>query len=202
VNKAKCCCHLSLRVTAQRSHCSGCLAQRTYVSFMTTSLVATISRVHPVSRRSCGLAPACHAAETSASSAETATNDREKPRRLFVGRGRGGFNQHAPCCASAMDIEDVTPLVQNVLIIDSEGKRIAVKYYNDEWCGFAVSGWPCVCFSMLLHDLTLLSLCTGKPSLHKRHTRKMCSAKSIAASNAASMVSRHLRSMQQLAATG
>jgi hypothetical protein len=33
-----------------------------------------------------------------------------------------------------MDIADVTPLVQNILIIDSEGKRIAVKYYNDEWC--------------------------------------------------------------------
>eukprot|EP00892_Ulva_mutabilis_P007695 jgi/Ulvmu1/5298/UM022_0092.1 len=32
-----------------------------------------------------------------------------------------------------MDFDDVTPMIQNIVIMDSEGKRIAVKYYNDEW---------------------------------------------------------------------
>jgi hypothetical protein len=30
-----------------------------------------------------------------------------------------------------MNFEDVTPLVESILILDSEGKRIAVKYYGD-----------------------------------------------------------------------
>lgn len=33
-----------------------------------------------------------------------------------------------------MDLDDLTPIIQNVVVMDSEGKRIAVKYYNDEWC--------------------------------------------------------------------
>jgi hypothetical protein len=27
----------------------------------------------------------------------------------------------------------LTPMIQNVIVMDSEGKRIAVKYYNDDW---------------------------------------------------------------------
>jgi hypothetical protein len=27
----------------------------------------------------------------------------------------------------------VTPMIQNIIVMDSDGKRIAVKYYNDEW---------------------------------------------------------------------
>ena len=34
-----------------------------------------------------------------------------------------------------MDFDDTIPLVQNLLIVDSEGKRIAVKYFTEEWCG-------------------------------------------------------------------
>jgi len=26
-----------------------------------------------------------------------------------------------------------TPLIKNVLLLDSEGKRVAVKYYSDDW---------------------------------------------------------------------
>lgn len=25
------------------------------------------------------------------------------------------------------------PLIKNILLLDAEGKRVAVKYYNDEW---------------------------------------------------------------------
>jgi hypothetical protein len=32
-----------------------------------------------------------------------------------------------------MDFDDVTPMIQNVVIMDAEGKRICVKYYSDEW---------------------------------------------------------------------
>jgi hypothetical protein len=32
-----------------------------------------------------------------------------------------------------MDFDDVTPMIQNIIVMDSDGKRIAVKYYNDEW---------------------------------------------------------------------
>lgn len=26
-----------------------------------------------------------------------------------------------------------TPLIKNVLLLDAEGKRVAVKYYSDDW---------------------------------------------------------------------
>lgn len=42
-----------------------------------------------------------------------------------------------------MEFDDVTPMVQNIIIMDSEGKRIAVKYYSDEWCGFLPDGTWC-----------------------------------------------------------
>ncbi|KAL0407475.1 UNVERIFIED_CONTAM: Coatomer subunit zeta-1 [Sesamum latifolium] len=40
--------------------------------------------------------------------------------------------------ASAVDLfrkysRDLCPSVKNILLLDSEGKRIAVKYYSDEW---------------------------------------------------------------------
>uniref|UniRef100_A0A2P2KAF0 Coatomer subunit zeta n=1 Tax=Rhizophora mucronata TaxID=61149 RepID=A0A2P2KAF0_RHIMU len=28
---------------------------------------------------------------------------------------------------------DLCPKVKNILLLDSEGKRVAVKYYSDEW---------------------------------------------------------------------
>jgi hypothetical protein len=31
-------------------------------------------------------------------------------------------------------LDPTIPRVLNVLIMDSEGKRIAVKYYSPEWC--------------------------------------------------------------------
>lgn len=36
-------------------------------------------------------------------------------------------------------LDPTIPRVLNVLIMDSEGKRIAVKYYSPEWCVFALS---------------------------------------------------------------
>lgn len=30
-----------------------------------------------------------------------------------------------------MNFDDVSPMVENIIILDSEGKRIAVKYYGD-----------------------------------------------------------------------
>ncbi|KAK9755970.1 hypothetical protein RND81_01G063600 [Saponaria officinalis] len=30
-------------------------------------------------------------------------------------------------------MQDLTPLVKNILLLDSEGKRVAVKYYSDDW---------------------------------------------------------------------
>ena len=29
--------------------------------------------------------------------------------------------------------KDSCPLVKNILLLDSEGKRVAVKYYSDDW---------------------------------------------------------------------
>jgi hypothetical protein len=33
-----------------------------------------------------------------------------------------------------MNFEDITPAIENILILDSQGKRIAVKYYGDSRC--------------------------------------------------------------------
>ena len=33
----------------------------------------------------------------------------------------------------ATDIQVSTPLVKNIILLDSEGKRVAVKYFSDEW---------------------------------------------------------------------
>ena len=30
-------------------------------------------------------------------------------------------------------VDPTVPLVKNMLLLDSEGKRIAVKYYSDDW---------------------------------------------------------------------
>ena len=32
-----------------------------------------------------------------------------------------------------MDIDGTVPVVKSMLLLDSEGKRIAVKYYDSEW---------------------------------------------------------------------
>ncbi len=32
-----------------------------------------------------------------------------------------------------MDIDPTCPVVKNMLLLDSEGKRVAVKYYSPEW---------------------------------------------------------------------
>ena len=42
-----------------------------------------------------------------------------------------------------MDFDDVTPMIQNIIIMDSEGKRIAVKYYGDEWCRCSMAAVLC-----------------------------------------------------------
>ena len=34
-----------------------------------------------------------------------------------------------------MAVDPTIPKVKNMLLLDSEGKRIAVKYYAPEWCG-------------------------------------------------------------------
>lgn len=39
--------------------------------------------------------------------------------------------------------QSTLPFIKNLLLLDSEGKRIAVKYYSQDW-------WACVlCFSAL-----------------------------------------------------
>lgn len=32
-----------------------------------------------------------------------------------------------------MDVDPTCPVVKNMLLLDSEGKRVAVKYYSPEW---------------------------------------------------------------------
>jgi len=34
-------------------------------------------------------------------------------------------------------MEESSPFVKNILLLDSEGKRIAVKYYDDEWASLS-----------------------------------------------------------------
>ena len=36
--------------------------------------------------------------------------------------------------AASMDFESVIPLIENILVLDTDGKRIAVKYYGDPKC--------------------------------------------------------------------
>lgn len=35
--------------------------------------------------------------------------------------------------ADLVDVDPTLPLVKNMLLLDAEGKRIAVKYYSPEW---------------------------------------------------------------------
>jgi hypothetical protein len=39
-------------------------------------------------------------------------------------------------------MDPTLPIVKNLLLLDSEGKRIAVKYYTPEWCGRAERRLP------------------------------------------------------------
>lgn len=32
-----------------------------------------------------------------------------------------------------MEVDSTVPVVQNMLLLDSEGKRIAVKYFDQQW---------------------------------------------------------------------
>lgn len=34
---------------------------------------------------------------------------------------------------SRMEVDSTVPVVKNLLLLDSEGKRITVKYYDAEW---------------------------------------------------------------------
>ena len=69
--------------------------------------------------------------------------------------------------------DTLVPLVSNLLLLDAEGKRVAVKYYNDTWCvRFQVLRWPgrpltvfpCPC----LHG-------AGPTWLRSRRSRRRCS---------------------------
>jgi len=45
-------------------------------------------------------------------------------------------------------MDPTTPGVLNVLVLDNEGKRLAVKYYGSEWCvSLRGSGFPWLLFS-------------------------------------------------------
>lgn len=32
-----------------------------------------------------------------------------------------------------MEVDPTMPVIQNMLLLDSEGKRIAVKYFDQQW---------------------------------------------------------------------
>lgn len=53
-----------------------------------------------------------------------------------------------------MEMDDILPLIKNLLVLDSEGKRIAVKYYGDEWCDPGkrqkADATDCLCWSASL----------------------------------------------------
>lgn len=46
-----------------------------------------------------------------------------------------------------VDIDPTLPVVKNMLLLDSEGKRIAVNYYSSEWC---VNESSALCFELSL----------------------------------------------------
>jgi len=51
---------------------------------------------------------------------------------------------HKPDCIkqhTAMEVDPTMPVIQNMLLLDSEGKRIAVKYFDQQWW---VLERPCV----------------------------------------------------------
>ena len=50
-----------------------------------------------------------------------------------------------------MDVDPTVPVVKNLLLLDSDGRRVAVKYYAPEWSA-----------AYLLNHSTLLTIC--KPS--------------------------------------
>ena len=41
-----------------------------------------------------------------------------------------------------MDVDPTVPVVKSMLLLDSEGKRIAVKYYAPEWYAAQSSYFP------------------------------------------------------------
>jgi hypothetical protein len=77
-------------------------------------------------------------------------------------------------------VDPTVPVVKNLLLLDSEGKRIAVKYYSDDWCAAASANFQgedlyagtckrkgCFCCmgTFLLRTLLLLQAhrqCTGQ----------------------------------------
>lgn len=46
---------------------------------------------------------------------------------------RSDLNQALAVTPAAMAVDPTCPKVKNMLLLDSEGKRIAVKYYSPEW---------------------------------------------------------------------
>lgn len=46
------------------------------------------------------------------------------------------------CQAMAHLEETLLPLVKNLLLLDAEGKRVAVKYFDETWCAtWAAFAW-------------------------------------------------------------
>ena len=37
------------------------------------------------------------------------------------------------CGLAVMEVDSTVPVIQNMLLLDSEGKRIAVKYFDQQW---------------------------------------------------------------------
>lgn len=82
-----------------------------------------------------------------------------------------------------MDFDDVTPMVQNIVIMDSDGKRIAVKYYNDEW--YRSSQSTAVCPLVRERSRKHSWVAAGAQSPPKPTSRKNYLRKLIVASNEA-----------------
>ena len=57
--------------------------------------------------------------------------------------------------------DTLVPLVSNLLLLDAEGKRVAVKYYNDTWCVRALT-----CAALTAQDAP--DLTTPLPCLARR----------------------------------
>ena len=78
-----------------------------------------------------------------------------------------------------MDVDSTVPVVKSMLLLDSEGKRIAVKYYAPEWYAFHQSNtnfppgrmlqtfFGCLLLACLTRQLSRRSTVTAQANYEK-----------------------------------
>lgn len=69
-------------------------------------------------------------------------------------------------------VDPTCPIVKNMILLDSEGKRIAVKYYSQEW--YAAVAQASLCTMLQFIGITIKHRLAGPQSLLSRTLRRAC----------------------------